>query len=69
MTGKLELVNGLRVGTLLGVALCRSGVRTKLGVNMVKSAEVGFTRLSKERRIGPGRKRSRQKSSHPAVVG
>ena len=69
MTGKLELVNELRAGFLFEVALCRSGVRTKLGVNMVSSTEVVLTRLSKEGRIGPGRKRSRQKSSHPAVVG
>jgi len=62
-------VNGLRMGSLFGVALCRSGVRTKLGVNMVDMVEAVSTRLSKEGRIGPGRKRSRQKSSHPAVVG
>ena len=62
-------MDGLRSGVLLGVVLCRSGVRTKLGINMVTSRELRVSRLSKEGRTGPGRKRSRQKSSCRAVVG
>ena len=62
-------MDGLRLGLLLVTALCRSGVRTKPGVNMVVTAEAIATRLSKEGRTGPGRKRSRQKSPRSAVVG
>ena len=62
-------MDGLSLGFLLVTALCRSGVRTKPGVNMVVSTEVNATRLSKEGRTGPGRKRSRQKSPRSAVVG
>ena len=40
---------------------CRSGVRTKFGINMVTSRERGATRLPKEGWTGPGRKRSRSK--------
>ena len=67
--GKLELVDGLRSGALLLTTLCRSGVRTKLGVDMADSAEAKFSRSSNEGRTGPGRKRSRQKSPRSAVVG
>ena len=63
------MVDGLRVGVLLLVGLCRLGVRTKLGINMVGPVEAGHTRLSKEGRTGPGRTRSRQKSPCQAVVG
>ena len=35
-TRKLEMVDGMRVGALLLVVLCRSGVRAKLGVNMCR---------------------------------
>ena len=34
--------------------LCRSGVRTKLGINMGPRRELLGSRLSKEERIGPG---------------
>ena len=61
--------DGLRSGFLLPRVLCRSGVRTKLGINMASSRELGDARLTKEGRIGPGRKRSRQKSPCSAVVG
>ena len=67
--GKLGLVDGVRSGYLSFIVLCRSGVRIKLGVNMVVSAEARATRLSKEGRTGPGRRRSRQKSPRQAVVG
>ena len=62
-------MDGLRSGYLLVAALCRSGVHTKPGVNMVDLAEVRSPRLSKEGRTGPGRKRSRQNSPRSAVVG
>ena len=47
--GKLGLVDGVRSGYLSVVVLCRSGVRAKLGVNMVASAEARATRLSLRR--------------------
>ena len=68
-TGKLGLLDGLRSGPLLLTALCRLGVHTKPGVNMVGPAEARPTRLNNEGYTGPGRKRSRQKSPHSAVVG
>ena len=68
-TWRLGTLNVLRSGVLLSGALCRSGVRTKLGIDMDSSAEAEDTRLSKEERIGPGRKRSRQKCPCQAVVG
>jgi len=49
--------------------LCRSGVRTKLGINMVLSGEPRRSRLSKEERISPGWWHSRQKFPCRAVVG
>lgn len=61
--------DGLRAGVLLPACLCRSGVRTKLGINMGHSGELGWSRLSKEERIGPGWKHSRQKFPCRAVVG
>jgi hypothetical protein len=62
-------VNGLSTGFLLVSALCRSGVHTKHGVNMVLPAEARRSRLSKAGRTGPGRRRSRQKAPRRAVVG
>ena len=62
-------MDGLRSGALRCAALCRSGVHAKPGVDMVGPAEARSTRLSKEGRTGPGRKRSRQKSPRWAVVG
>ena len=41
-------MDGLRTGVLLVEVLCRSGVRTKPGINMVTLGEPGVTRLSKE---------------------
>ena len=61
--------DALRVGVLLSGVLCRSGVRTKLGINMGLSGEPRRSRLSKEGRTGPGWKHSRQKSPCRAVVG
>ena len=61
--------DALRVGVLLSGVLCRSGVRTKLGINMGLSGEPRRSRLSKEERIGPGWKHSRQKFPCRAVVG
>ena len=62
-------MDGLRLGFLSVTALCRSGVRIKPGVNMVVPVETRITRLSKEGRTGPGRKRSRQNSPRSAVMG
>ena len=61
--------DGLRAGVLLSGVLCRSGVRTKLGINMGLSGEPRMSRLSKEGRTGPGWKHSRQKFPCRAVVG
>ena len=63
------MVDGLRAGVLLQAYLCRLGVRTKHGVNMGTLGELRVTRLSKEKRTGPGWKHSRQKLPHGAVVG
>ena len=63
------MVDCLRAGVLPSGVLCRSGVRTKLGINMVALGEPRITRLSKEGRTGPGWKHSRQKSPCRAVVG
>ncbi|PFX19231.1 putative ATP-dependent RNA helicase DDX11 [Stylophora pistillata] len=41
---RLESLNGLRAGFLGLVVLCRSGVHTKFGVNMVKTEESEFSR-------------------------
>ena len=61
--------DGLKAGVLSSGVLCRSGVRTKLGINMGLSGEPRRSRLSKEGRIGPGWKHSRQKFPCRAVVG
>ena len=66
---RLELVNGLRLGALCCLVLCRSGVRTKFGVNMVFPWKLGKSRLSKEERTGPGPKGSSQKFPRRSVVG
>ena len=61
-TWRPRLADGLRSGDLPNGTLCRRGVRAKLGINMATSGEPSVTRLSKEGRIGPGWKHSRQKS-------
>ncbi|GBN32722.1 hypothetical protein AVEN_162446-1 [Araneus ventricosus] len=66
---RARLSDGVRLGVLSSVSLCRSGVRAKHGVDMVGLGEPGPTRSSKAERTGPGRKRSRQKLPHGAVVG
>uniref|UniRef100_A0A8W8JXT6 Uncharacterized protein n=1 Tax=Magallana gigas TaxID=29159 RepID=A0A8W8JXT6_MAGGI len=43
-TWRSGLVDGLRAGVLLSGDLCRSGVRTKQGINMVSSGEPRLTR-------------------------
>lgn len=68
-TWRPGLADGLRSGCLLVVVLCRSGVRTKMGINMAALRELGVSRLFKEEGIGPGRKRSRQNLPCPPVVG
>ena len=69
VTWRSELEDGLRAGSLLVAALCRLGVRAKLGVDMVPPGEPRITRSSKEGRTGPGWKHSRQKAPRRAVVG
>ena len=68
-TRTLGSLNGLRVGFLGAVVLCRSGVRAKFGVNMGNTEESEFSRLVKEERTGPGWKHSRQKLPRQTVVG
>ena len=55
------MVDRLRAGVLPSGVLCRSGVRTKLGINMVALGEPCVTRLSKEGRTGPGWKSQQAK--------
>ena len=69
VTWRLGSLNGLRAGFLGVVVLCRSGVRTKFGVNMVNTEESEFSKLVKEERTGPGWKHSRQKLPRQTVVG
>ncbi|KAK7901712.1 hypothetical protein WMY93_018481 [Mugilogobius chulae] len=57
-TGRLRLADRLSSGALSCSGLCRSGVRTKFGIDMVLLGEPGTTRSSKEGCTGPGRKRS-----------
>ncbi|GBM57894.1 hypothetical protein AVEN_52405-1 [Araneus ventricosus] len=66
---RARLSDGVRLGALSSASPCRSGVRAKHGVDMVGLGEPGPTRSSKAERTGPGRKRSRQKLPHGAVVG
>ena len=61
--------NALRSGGLACNSLCRSGVHTKRGVNVVGTAEAKPTRFAKEECTGSGRKRSKQKLPRGAVVG
>ena len=60
-TARPELEDGLRSGDPLPDVVRRSGVRTKLGVNMAILGEPDISRLSKEVRFGPGEKSSSQK--------
>ena len=62
-------MDSLSAGPLFSVVLCRSGVRTKFGINMVTLRELNVPRLSKEGRTGPGWKHNRQKSPCRTVVG
>ena len=66
---RLGSLNGLRLGFLGVVVLCRSSVRAKFGVNMGNTEESEFSRLVKEERTGPGWKHSRQKLPRQTVVG
>ncbi len=47
-TGRLRLADRLSSGLLGCSGLCRSGVRTKFGIDMVLLGELGTTRSSKE---------------------
>ncbi len=68
-TGRLRLADRLSSGLLGCSGLCRSGVRTKFGIDMVLLGELGTTRSSKEGWTGPGRRRSRSKPPCRSVVG
>ena len=68
-TARPELEDGLRSGDPLPDVARRSGVRTKLGVNMAILGEPEISRLSKEVRFGSEAKASSQKCSRQAVVG
>ena len=60
----------LRLGVLAIAVLCRSDVRTKLGINMRRSGVVSSDHVaSKEERTGPEPKGSRSKLPCRAVVG
>ena len=59
---------GLRSGLLSFANLCRSGVHTKLGVNMVNFGEPSSTRLHKEERTGSGWKLSRIPASNHSCM-
>ncbi|KAI3362606.1 hypothetical protein L3Q82_001696 [Scortum barcoo] len=52
-TGRLRLADRLSSGALSCSGLCRSGVRTKFGIDMVLLGEPGTTRSSKEGCTGP----------------
>ena len=69
VTGRLRLADRLSSGVLSCSGLCRSGVRTKFGIDMALLGEPGTTRSSKEGWTGPGRKRSRSKPPCRSVVG
>lgn len=69
VAGRLRLADRLSSGVLSSSGLCRSGVRTKFGIDMVLLGEPGTTRSSKEGCTGPGRKRSRPKPPCRSVVG
>ena len=62
-SGRLVVVDDLRLGVLLDRRLRRTGVRTKPGINMETVEESAVSRLPKEERIGPGGKPSSQKHS------
>ena len=64
-----ELEDGLRAGAPLPDVARRSGVRTKLGVNMGALGEPEVGRLSKYVGIGPDRKRGSSNYKRRAVVG
>ena len=68
-SGRLVVVDDLRLGVLLDRRLRWTGVRTKPGINMETVEESAVSRLPKEERIGPGGKPSSQKHSCRAVVG
>ena len=69
VSGRLRLADRLSCGVLGCCVLCRTGVPTKFGIDMVCLGEPGLTRSSKEGCTGPGRKRSRSKPPCRPVVG
>ena len=68
-TRRQVLWDGLRKGFLLVVGSCRSGVRTKVCINMDLFGEPRRIRLTKTGRNGSGGKLSSQESLCGSVVG
>ena len=68
-TWRQVLLDGLKVGALVTVGSCRSGVRTKVCINMALLGEPRRIRLTKTGRTGSGGKLSSQESLCGSVVG
>ena len=68
-SGRLGIVDGLKLGVLLDGCLRWTGVRTKPGIDMDRLEESGGSRLPNEERNGPDGKPSSQKFPCRAVVG
>ena len=68
-TWRQVLLDGLKVGALVTVGSCRSGVRTKVCINMDLFGEPRRIRLTKTGRNGSGGKLSSQESLCGSVVG
>ena len=68
-TWRQVLLDGLKGGTLVTVGSCRSGVRTKVCINMDLFGEPRRIRLTKTGRNGSGGKLSSQESLCGSVVG
>ena len=62
-------MNGLRLGVLRALLLCRSDVHSKIGVKMVILSEDSITRLHNERGNGSGEKSCRQNFPRQSVLG
>ena len=68
-TWRQVLLDGLKGGPLVTVGSCRSGVRTKVCINMDLFGEPRRIRLTKTGRNGSGGKLSSQESLCGSVVG
>jgi len=68
-TGRPDEADDLRSGQLLDGHLRRSGVRTKLGVDMVNGEESSVSRSTEDGRNGSGGKLSSQKAARRCSSG